>query len=230
MLRSEAIRRWWPTTQSLDLVEGPVEAVANAVQTEVTRFVKGRGLATTWEAFQSLDAAFQASPEFTNVPTFYLVLPTRSRWTVLWNNSFLCDGYDSLCWCLTANHRMTTIHWSAHDEWTTFQSGAAFHHRRWDGSAVVERIVQAAQEDKRWLFFELGQPLPEEAASAYLARRKRDRLNETLVAQLLARLGASPWSEEFYAIPDQPCFVLRRVDVPPHAVRRHPSDVVRGEP
>ena len=35
---------------------------------------------------------------FTNVSTCYLVLPTHSRWTVRWNNSFLCDGYDSLCW------------------------------------------------------------------------------------------------------------------------------------
>jgi hypothetical protein len=31
---------------------------------------------------------------------------------VLWNNSFLCDGYDSLCWCLTSHHDLTTIHWA----------------------------------------------------------------------------------------------------------------------
>ena len=36
-LRSESIRRWWPTTQSLDPVEGPVEAVGTAVGTELRR-------------------------------------------------------------------------------------------------------------------------------------------------------------------------------------------------
>src|SRR5262245_38651700 len=123
-LRSDSIQRWWPTTQSLGLVEGPVEAVAAAVETELRRILRGERVVTFWEAYTSLDAAFQAAPEFANVPTFYLVLPSRSRWTVLWNNSFLCDGCDSLCWCLTKNHRLITMHWLAHDKWTTFQSGA----------------------------------------------------------------------------------------------------------
>ena len=227
-LRGGAIRRWWPTTQSLDLVEGSVEAVAEAVHAEVTRFIKGEALITSWQAFPSLDEAFQAAPEFANVPTFYLVLPSRSRWTVLWNNSFLCDGYDSLCSCLTRNHRLTTVHWSAHDQWTTFQSGAGFHHRRWDGSTVVERSVQAMQEDKRWLFDQSGPPLPEEELGAYVARRKRDRLNETRVAQLLARLDASPWSEDFYGLPDQRCFVLQRTQAPPTVIRKRPSEVLRA--
>jgi hypothetical protein len=226
-LRSEIVQRWWPTTQSLDLVEGPIEAVAAGVETEVTRFLKGEAIVTSWEDFPSLDSAFRAAPEFANVPTFHLVLPSHSRWTVLWNNSFLCDGYDSLCWCLTKNHGLTTVHWSAHDDWTTFQSGACFHHRRRDGSAVVERSVQASQEDKRWLFHESGQPLPEEDVGSYGARRKRDRLNEALVVQLLARLSASPWSEKFYAVPEQRCFVLRRVQAPETVTRRRASEVVR---
>jgi hypothetical protein len=142
-LRSESIQNWWPTTQSLDLLEGAVETVATSVEAEVRRFLDGEPVVATWETFADLDAAFGAAPEFANVPTFYLVLPSRSRWTVLWNNSFLCDGYDSLCWCLTKNHGLTTVHWSAHDEWTTFQSGAVFHHRRWESSAMIERSVHA---------------------------------------------------------------------------------------
>ncbi len=227
-LRSDAIQRWWPTTQSLDLVEGPVEAVAAAVQVEVGRFVGTEPLRASWHAYTSIDTALEATPEFANVPTLYLVLPTRSRWTALWNNSFLCDGYDSLCWCLTKNHSLTTIHWSAHDEWTTFQPGASFCHRRWDGANVVERSVHAAQEDNRWHFFEAGDALPEEDARAYLARRKRDRLNELLVSQLLARLGASPWSEDFYALPEERCFVLQRSKAPSTILRKAPSEVLRA--
>ena len=227
-LRGESIRRWWPTTQSLDLVEGSAEAVANAVDCEVRRFLKGEAVVTSWDAYPRLDAAFQAAPEFAGVPTFYLVLPSRSRWTVLWNNSFLCDGYDSLCWCLTKNHGLTTVHWSAHDAWTTFQSGATFHHRRWDGSTMVERFVQAAQEDKQWNFCQSGDPLPEEDVAAYAARHKRDRFNEALVAQLLGRMGASPWLDEFYALPEQRCFVLRRPRAPATVIRRSASEVVRA--
>ena len=80
-LRSDAIQRWWPATQSLDLVEGPPDRVAAAVHTEVSRLLGRERLETSWESFANLDAAFGAPPDFANVPTVYLVLPTRSRWT-----------------------------------------------------------------------------------------------------------------------------------------------------
>lgn len=226
-LRSESIQRWWPATQSLDLVEGPVEAVAKAVETEVRRFVRGEPVATAWQPFPSLDAAFGMASDFANVPTVYLVLPTRSRWTVLWNNSFLCDGYDSLCWCLTTNHGFTTIHWSAHDDTTTFQPGAAFTYRSSLPSGVIERSVYVGREDRRWLFSESGSPLPEEAVHEYKAKRMRDRLNERLVAELLGRLGAIPWSDDFYATASSPCFVLSRSAAPATITRRKVGDVVR---
>jgi hypothetical protein len=125
-LRSEIIQRWWPTTQSLDLVEGNVEQVAAAVRDEVSRFLQSEPIKVSWEKFPNLDAAFEAVPEFANVPTFYLVIPSHSKWTVLWNNSLLCAGYDSLYSCLTKNHGLTTIHWSAHDELTSFQPELLF--------------------------------------------------------------------------------------------------------
>jgi hypothetical protein len=225
-LRSEAIHRWWPTTQSLDLVEGTVESVASAVDAEVRRFLKGEDVTSSWQTYPDLDSAFQQAPEFANVPTFYLVLPSRSRWTVLWNNSFLCDGYDSLCWCLTKNHGLTTIHWSAHDELTTFQTGAAFCHRRRDSTGMTERSVYVAREDKRWDFHASGPPLPEEDVRAYAARHKRDRLNEAQVMQLLRRLGASPWSEDFYALPESGCFQLQRPDAPGTVLRRSAAQVL----
>jgi hypothetical protein len=223
--RSMTIQKWWPTTQALDLVEGSLEAVAAAVHAEVARFTATEPIESSFESFENLDVAFEAAPDFANVPTFYLVLPSHSKWSVLWNNSFLCDGYDSLCHCLTKNHRLTTVHWSAHDEWTTFQSGAQFLYRRADGSNVIERTVQAAQTDDRWDFFQIGQPLPEEDTQLYTARRKRDRLNEEYLLQLLTRLGASPWSESFYALPGR-CFVIRRSAAPAKIIKRRREDVL----
>lgn len=180
------------------------------------------GLPAGWRGFN----ATRIPPEFANVPTWFVALPTRSRWVVLWNNSFLCDGYDSLCWCLTRNHGLTTVHWSAHDTTTTFQPGAAFHHRRRDGEALVERSVSCSATDGRWAFAERGEPLPEEDLSGYGARRKRDRLDERRVAALLARLGAEPWAEGFYEVADRPCFVVRRTAPPATVHTRPPAAVV----
>lgn len=227
--RSETIEKWWPTTQSLDLVEGSVERVAASVHDEVKRFVVGEAMTTAWETPPNLDAAFRIASEFANVPTVYLVLPTFSKWSVLWNNSFLCDGYDSLCWCLTRNHGLTTVHWSAHDEWTTFQSGASFTHRRLDRGEIIERSVYVGQEDKRWGFYASGEPLPEEDLEGYKTRRKRDRLNEERVMALLSRLGVSPWLEESYALPGTGIFAICRPNPPSTVIRRSPRDVLRAK-
>jgi hypothetical protein len=212
--KDATVRRWWPSTQSLDLVEGPVQRVAEALRVEFLRFAGAERVAAGWHRFDSLDAAFRSAPNFDNVVTFLLALPTRSKWTVLWNNSFLCDGYDSLCWCLTSHHDLTTIHWAAHDDWTTFQSGASFTYRKHDGPDVFERSVYCGQEDKRWVFHATGQPLDEENTAEYAARRKRDRLNEQSLLLMLRRLGARPWSEDFYALPEQECFAISRQSLP----------------
>lgn len=220
------IRRWWPTTQSLDLVEGSVREVGAAVHAEFSRFLKDEQIAAGWFQYPDLDAAFSSASDFANVPTSILVLPTRSKWSVLWYNTFLCSGYDSLCWNLTSNHHLTTIHWSAHDEWTTFQSGARFIHRRHDGTKLIERTVQATQQDKGWHFYAIGRPLEEENLAEYDAKRKRDRLNERSLLSFLGRLGAEPWSNDFYAIPEEETFVIRRPSAAPSVIRRSRQEVL----
>ena len=226
MLKDPAIRSWWPSTQSLDLVEGSARRVAEAVSTEFSRMAAGEHVTVNRYLFADLESAFRSAPDFEIVVTFVLAIPTRSKWTVLWNNSFLCAGYDSLCWCLTSHHGLTTIHWSAHDDWTTFQSGASFTYRKRDGANLVERSVYCGQEDRRWVFHAAGQPLAEEKTADYAARRKRDRLNEKSLLSLLSRLGARPWAEDFYAFPDQECFAISRPS-PSRAVKRTREQVSR---
>jgi hypothetical protein len=261
-IRSRVIQDWWPTTASLDIVEGPIEVVAEAVHAEVSRWsrkvrvesdasktwwdgarstvsrflghnkvVPDIRVVTSWETFPSLDAAFSAAPaDFPNVPSFFLILPTHSKWSVLWNNSFLCDGYDSLCFCLTENHHLTTLHWFAHDKVAAnTQPGASFSHRKWANSSVVLRTVYVGQNDRRWHFEQYGPPLPEEDRGLYKAANKRDRLNEHHMAALLGRLGAYPWLEEFYALPTKPCYVLRKEGFPPSIPRRTRDEVLRAE-
>lgn len=228
MLRSESFKRWWPTTQSLDLVRGTVGQVATALETEIIGYVPGETLTKAWPKYANFDEALSAVSEFSNVPTQFLVLPTFSDWSVLWNNSFLCDGYDSLSANLTRKHGLTTVHWSAHDSTTSFQAGASFTHRKLVKSTVVERSVYAARQDSKWLFGEIGPVLPEENTESYLARRIRDRLNESLMAAFLGRLGATPWDDAFYAFAEQPCFFLRRLSAPTTITRRSKGEVVGG--
>lgn len=221
-------KKWWPTTQSLDLVEGTIEQVATAAKSEfskIAEYVGDDDFVAEWQRFESLDEAFSSVPYFDNVASRILLLPTHSKWVVMWNNAFLCDGFDRFCMDMTRHHALTTIHWSAHDDWTTYQSGAMFHHRRKSADGLVERRVQAAQADRKWGFFEEGEALPEEDLDGYRARRKRDRLNERRVIELLSRLGAAPWEESFYALPGQKVFSLAR-QLPQRAERRRREEVL----
>ncbi len=201
MTISDAIKKWWPLPHSLDLVQAPADEVASAVLAEVNRFtrdVDGEQPASGWVPFATLDDVFGSVSVFTNVPTVFFVLPAWSDWSVLWNNSFLCDGYDSLCWCLTNNHALTTMHWGASDKDAVFQAGSSFTFRMRLGGETVERSVYCGKNDTRWHFEAVGKSLPEEHVDAYSAIRKRDRLNEAGMLALLARMGARPWDERFY--------------------------------
>jgi hypothetical protein len=223
------LRAWWPTTQSLDLVDGSIEAVAAAIEIEFSRFAASENIKSSWLSFKTLGEAFASAPYFANVVSHIVVLPTCSNWVVIWNNSFLCDGYDSLCWCLTTHHNHTTIHWCAHDDWTTFQSGASFNYRRNEGSKLIERSVAVAQEDKRWIFHASGPILPQERPADYTARRRRDRLNEKNLMVLLKLLGAEPWAESFYDLAQRNAFVLSR-PAPSKAITRAAQEVIRAIP
>jgi hypothetical protein len=175
-----------------------MNTAASVVLAEVTRFMGGEHVSSTLVPFVSLGQVFESVSVFTNSPTVFFVLPANSDWTVLWNNSYLCDGYDSLCWCLTTNHGLTTVHWRASDGDGVFQAGCSFTFRKPSGSGLTERTVYCCKNDKRWDFWGMGEPLPEEDAAGYSARRLRDRLNEQSMLRLLARLGARPWEDDFY--------------------------------
>jgi hypothetical protein len=219
------IRSWWPSTQSIDLVEAPVEVTARAVHQEYVGFANDDAVRLDWHQVPSLKFAFELVTTFYNIPTIAMVLPTKSSWSALWYNTFLCDGYDSLCNCLCKNHSLRTIHWKASDVWTTTQSGAMLCHRAPSPNGPVERYVQAAQSDSRWDFFAHGEPLPVEDTEGYTAQRKRDRFNETRLMSLLKRLGADPWHETFYDLPGRVAVISR--PAPIACIARLPVDVIR---
>jgi hypothetical protein len=196
--KEEWVRRWWPLPTSLDLVRGPVERVADAVLTEIRRFVGCQELSYDWVPFTGLDNLFGSVKIFTNIPTVFFVIPTVSDWTILWNNCYGCDGYDSLCYCLTAHHNLPTLHWQASDCDGPFQAGSLFTCRRPSNGEVLVRSVYCGRNDEKWVFCQTGDPLPEEDVATYAARWKRERLDERKLLALLEALGARPREQTFY--------------------------------
>ncbi len=214
MNKSEVFQKWWPLPRHLDLVHAPAEVVAKAVHSQVKRWSGREILEGKWLGFKSIDKLFESVDLFTNVPTLYFVLPTNSEWSVVWTNCFLCNGYDSLCVCLTKFCDLTTIHWGASDDDTIFQAGSRFSYRKKVNSELKERTVYCVKNDRKWGFGQIGEPLPEEELSNYKEKNKPDRLNESSMVDLLGRLGVAPWDQEFYPLEKKKVFRLRRVNYP----------------
>ena len=210
MISDPKFQEWHPLGTSIDLVKGEVIDVAEAVRAEMSRFVKPDVVSLHYHTFEGLSDLFGSVDEFTNVPTRIFCIGTTDSWTALWNNSFLCDGYDSLCHCLTLNHGLETIHWSAADEGGIFQPGTSFSFRTRNPEGRIDlRAIYAIQEDSRWEFHQSGSPLPQEDTHSYISRRKKDRFNESVSLGLLDRLGAQPRSEAFYDFSQPVIEVLR---------------------
>jgi len=214
LMRTPIIEKWWPTTQSLDLIRGSIKKVGSAIQQELCRVLKDEPIQDKWIEFRNLNQAFGMIKEYTNYPTAFILLPTYSDWCVLWNNSFLCDGYDSLCFNLTRLYGFETIHWVSHDLKTTFLPGTAFSHRILVNQKLKTRSVYCAQDNQRWIFYQIGKPLAAEKTALYSARIIRNRLNERIFTDMLLRLGAEPWNEQFYNLNRKKSLLLKRLKVP----------------
>lgn len=217
---------WWPLPRSLDLVRAPVDRVADALGRELARILPDEPCESGWVAFESVDAVFRSVDVMTNVGTVFVALPTRGDWTAVWNNSFLCDGYDSLCHNLTRLEGLDTLHWSSSDSDGPFQAGTTFAYRSARDGGEITRYVQCARNGPRWSFCARGEPLPGEPTDAYTKRNKRERMNEALLARLLERLGAEPWRERSYDLPGARCFRLRRTHPPSSVTARRTADVL----
>ena len=223
MTKSQEIMRWWPLTQSLDLVKATPKQTSVAVKKIFSQFTDPEPLRVRSTNFDGFDDAFSSVRKLANVPTLFLVFPTHSKWSVLWSNSFLCNGYDSLCYNLARLFQCETIHFNASDS-----SGTLVTFRRHDGAPMLERTVYSIKEDSHWTFYQGGEPLPCENLENYRARRKRDRLNETSLMEMFALIGIHPWSVDFYDFSGQECYRIQRLRVP-KTITSTPISVVIGK-
>ncbi len=56
------LEAWWPFMRSLDLVQGPLEVVAEAVSAEFQRFAGSSKVVGKWKEFDDLGAVFSSTP------------------------------------------------------------------------------------------------------------------------------------------------------------------------
>jgi hypothetical protein len=220
------LRKFKPLTDSLDLVQGECSSVAEAVCNEVRRYTGDDSLSLESKQFTSIAEVFDSVQTFANVPLTYFILPTHSPWTVLWFDSFLCDGYDSLCSNLAKNYNFNTLHWNSSDTNSRMLRGSSFTHRQLADGKIEQRSVYCAVADSgRWHFEAHGVPLSAEDLSVYTSKRKADRLNERVMTDFLGRLGAFPWASKFYALPEKPVYIIRRRSYPSTIITKNRHEI-----
>ena len=205
---------YWPFLISLDLVNAPADDCAAAVNAEFSRFARDEPVHETTFPFQSLETLFSDPGEYFASPTRIYVVPTTTRWTVLWNNSFHCTGYDSLCHCLTLNHGLETLHFQSSDDDAFYLAGTLIRHRLPAETEPILRSVQASKDDSsHWCWYESGPVQPYENVDHYAARLKRNRLNEEILADYLTALGCDPRQESVYERASRvTCFVRQELE------------------
>ena len=107
--------------------------------------------------------------------------------------------HENLSYRLTFNQKLEAISFYCTDRNSTQLAGTHFTpHKPCRGEDVIKREVYCCNQGSRWHFEQHGDPLSEEDVERYAARRKRDRLNEAGLMDLLERLGVHPWREDTY--------------------------------
>jgi hypothetical protein len=190
-----------PLTQSYELVCGKTDDIAKNIFLEVKKYSKGNSEISLIQNKMDNphEIIYRNNNILTNIPTKIFVFPTITEWAIIWNNSFLCDGWDSLSYNLTRLYKYKTLHFNSHDTKTTFLPSSCFHYRFWNGNDIQERYVWTGVNDNnKWEFIEKGTVCDFEDIKNYKNKIIKNRLNEKIIAELLGEIGVNPWEEKYY--------------------------------
>jgi hypothetical protein len=200
--KDQVFDEWWPLGQSFTLVRAPINRVALAFEQEGARlseYICGGADHFVWVPHSSITDLFQSVKKFTISPTIQYAIPTKTGWTVVWDNCSNCEGHSSFAHCLTRFYNLETIWFRSTDRDSIMLAGTHFtHSKAGAGAEPVKRHVYCCSVGNRWVFQESGERLPEEDAARYSRRQKRERLDEEGMMELLVRFGIHPWRETAY--------------------------------
>jgi hypothetical protein len=87
----------------------------------------------------------------------------------------------------------------------------------------VERVVAVMHDGDRWIFDQVGTPLPFEELRSYEAKRKRDRFTPELLDTYLRALNIRMFDENFYA-PDSHGTLMEKLGRLPTGTREYPLE------
>jgi len=133
--KDKVFDKWWPLGQSLVLVHAGIQDTAKAIRADCERLRQSTGLGYEfdWTKIASLDELFASVEEFRISASLHLAFPTKSGWTVLWDNKHLCTP-DSFAYCLTRFQGLETLSFYSTDRYSTQLAGTHFKHQRLVGS------------------------------------------------------------------------------------------------
>lgn len=188
-----ALIKTFPFFLSLDLARGPISTVSKAVENELSRF-NDNCIKVDQVRFSSVEDIINHPATYSSSPIYFYIIPTNTDWTILWNNSFHCNGHDSLCHCLTKNHKIETIHYLSSDIDAFYQAGSSWTHRLPNGAM---RNISCIKEDKKWIWYTSGEVQDYEEQHLYTERIKRKRFNNNILQNYLRSIGCNPNEQPF---------------------------------
>ncbi|MCL2155659.1 MAG: hypothetical protein FWH53_08350 [Leptospirales bacterium] len=227
IIKDMLYKELFPLTQSFGLVFGNVAEVANAVYNEIKRYTKNEnGIELKHTILKNVDEVI-CNNKFTSVPTKVIVFPTITKWTIIWNNSFLCNGWDSLCYNLSNLYKFETFHFCSHDTITTMLPGSYFYYRYFENDILQERYVWACKNDNnKWEFIEKGDECYFETVENYKERIIKNRLNEEKMKELFNKMGINPWDDAVYKI-NEMYYTISRTKYPETIKEKDITEIYR---
>ena len=184
------IKELFPLTQSFGLVLGNTTEVANAIFEEIKKYTKNEiGIELKHLTLKNIDKTIYNN-KFTVTPTKVIAFPTKTKWTIIWNNSFLCNGWDSLFINLTNFYDYDIFYFCSHDKVTTTLPGTYFYYKYRENEILKERYVWACKNDNnKWEFLEKGETCYFETIEDYKDKIIKNRLNENKMEKIFNKMS-----------------------------------------
>jgi hypothetical protein len=185
--------RWWPLTATVGLFRAPIDRVVR----KSGPWKRARGSVWRSTRHPGLDEALAThAPYLSGVETAVFAVSSRDgEWTAAISSAapFRGDlGYFRARAAWDLRCEFVGVAWTPASG--DILADATFAHLpaggRFRRAPIHEgRWVQASDQDERWEFDAVGEPLPFEEPERYTAHRKADRLGVGLLARYLAGAG-----------------------------------------
>lgn len=219
--------RFGPTTDSVGLVYAPVHETA-ALYHRWMRSNLGEVFSVQEQDGPLADQLERLRPLVQPGITRTIFVAVSKDWTAIFNNSALGTDVTSTVAVLADRLRTTAL------RCTCVPDLKRPGERRF-GARIVEvhraglrpvRVMSVANDGGRWVQDLLGEPMPQEEAAWFAARRIQHRFSTANLRALVERLVPGFWNPDAWT---GPAVLVRQVDAIPPTCRELPVDHVQRD-